>query len=101
MEILVKDMSMPKNCASCGMDRVCRHWDIVPYKHEDCILVPVPQHGRLIDEQEIFSRFDNGIRTISSLPLPEDFVAVYVQLVKEVKEEIGKCRTVIPASKGE
>lgn len=62
---------------------------------------PVPQHGRLIDEQEIFSRFDNGIRTISSLPLPEDFVALYTQLVKDVKEEIGKCRTIIPASEEE
>lgn len=55
-------------------------------------------HGRMIDESEFFARLDDGIKTISSLPLPEDFVAVYVQLVKEVKEEIGKCRTVIPAS---
>lgn len=55
-------------------------------------------HGRLIDEREISSRFDNGIKIISKLPLPNDFVDLYKQLATEVKEEIGKCRTVIPAS---
>ena len=61
----------------------------------------VPPHGRLIDEQEINLRFDNGIKTISELPLPNDFVELYKQLATEVKEEIGKCHTIIPASKGD
>lgn len=66
------------------------------------IAVPVPEpHGRLIDEREINSRFDNGIKTISELPFPNDFVELYKQLATEVKEEIGKCHTIIPASKEE
>ena len=67
-------------------------------RNEDTFISVPNHHGRLIDESEFFARLDNGIKTISSLALPEDFVASYTQLVKEVKEEIGKCRTIIPAS---
>ena len=62
-------------------------------------MTDIPPHGRLIDELEVNSHFDNGIKTISKLPLPNDFVELYKQLVTEVKEEIGKCHTIIPASK--
>lgn len=95
MEILVKDMSMPK----VGGKIITIYADgRVLYDGGYTKAVPVPPHGRLIDESEFFARLDYGIKTISSLSLPEDFVALYVQLAKEIKEEIGKCRTIIPAS---
>ena len=74
--------------------------DVDPWKDLQAVPVPEP-HGRLIDEREINSRFDNGIKTISELPFPNDFVELYKQLAAEVKEEIGKCHTIIPASEEE
>ena len=55
MSVLIKGMEMPTCCAGCCLDRFCKHWDIVPYRHEDCPLVPVPKHGRLIDADKLNS----------------------------------------------
>ncbi len=49
MGVYIKGMEMPTSCARCCLDGFCKHWDIVPYRHEDCPLLPVPDHGRLID----------------------------------------------------
>jgi len=104
MGIYLPNMEMPKETTLIsigpgGTVEIHRNDDLtwVPLKEK---AVPVPPHGRMIDESEFFARLDDGIKTISSLALPEDFVAVYTQLVKEVKEEIGKCRTIIPAEEG-
>ena len=56
MGVYIKGMEMPTCCAGCCLDRFCKHWDIVPYRHEDCPLVPVPTpHGRLIDADALNS----------------------------------------------
>lgn len=64
----------------------------------NCPLLPVPDHGRLGDLDALASRFDNGKQIISSCPFPEEFKAIYSQLADEMKDEIRKCPTVIPAS---
>lgn len=60
-------------------------------------LIPVPEpHGRLIDAGRFDARLDRGKRTISSLPLPEDFIDMYALIADGVKEELSKCGTIIP-----
>lgn len=60
-DLLIKGMEMPKNCHSCPMClmRFCQAWDRElseqetrpnAKRPEDCPLVPVPPHGRLIIE---------------------------------------------------
>lgn len=55
-------------------------------------------HGDLIDRDVLFSNLDRGIETVLMLPLPEDFRAVYIQLITDIKAELRKCPVVIPAS---
>lgn len=60
MSVLIKGMEMPKNCHSCpmclmrfcqAMDRELSERETRPNakRPDDCPLVPVPPHGRLID----------------------------------------------------
>lgn len=63
--------------------------------------VQVSPHGRLGDLDALAARFDNGKQIISSHPFPEEFKAIYSQLADEMKNEIGKCPTIIPAEEGE
>ena len=53
MGVYIKGMEMPRNCAACCLDSFCKHWDIRSDRHEDCPLIPVPDHGRLIDADEV------------------------------------------------
>lgn len=63
-EIYISGMKMPTSCASCKIKRrngkkmvcplCCENWDIhdpmsADYRLENCPLIPVPDHGRLID----------------------------------------------------
>ena len=61
--ILIRDMVMPKNCRECEIEQH-GHWcglqDNYAYtilfdseRREDCPLVELPPHGRLIDENDI------------------------------------------------
>lgn len=57
MSILIKGMEMPTSCAKCRLFGAygCPFIGAVGYaltrgeRNEDCPLVPVPDHGRLID----------------------------------------------------
>lgn len=71
--------------------------DVDPWKELQA--VHVPPHGRLIDADDLCHRIDAGKRTISSLPLPDDFIALYEQIGDGMKDELYKSHTIIPASK--
>ena len=51
MDILIKNMEMPSDCYECdyhcGLNIIARADDT--QKHPSCPLIPVPEHGRLID----------------------------------------------------
>ena len=58
MSVYIKGMEMPKNCCQCPVNmEVCKrgymylleHPELYDNRAEDCPLVPVPEHGRLID----------------------------------------------------
>ena len=65
MGVYIKGMEMPTSCARCRCakgcpavnDRIARMdehpWFPCDHRHEDCPLVPVPPHGRLIDADEM------------------------------------------------
>ena len=66
MSVLVRGMEMPKNCHSCPMclmrfcqarDRELSERETRPNakRPEDCPLLPVPPHGRLIDADALDS----------------------------------------------
>ena len=69
MSILIKGMAMPKSCSVCPLkaevefDEICSQTGeyVCQYdRADDCPLVPVPKHGRLIDADafEAFIRKD-------------------------------------------
>ncbi len=74
MSILIKGMEMPTSCARCRCSRGCQAvndriarmddqpWFPSDHRHNDCPLVPVPPHGRLIDADALV--IDNGIKEI-------------------------------------
>ena len=57
MSVLIKGMEIPKSCAKCKLfgEYGCPFIGAVGYaltrgeRNEDCPLVPVPPHGRMID----------------------------------------------------
>lgn len=52
MSILIKGMEMPTSCGNCFFDTHCDNWRLRNWgapPPDDCPLVPVPPHGRLID----------------------------------------------------
>ncbi len=70
MSILIKGMEMPSGCTDCPVWAVlrCKSEINLPTRPRDCPLVPVPAHGRLIDEaalwveiNKICDRRDAGI----------------------------------------
>ena len=67
-------------CAFCVVDGKAREADITP---KDCPLIPVPEHGRLIDADELpFVESENGRQ--------DDYVFRY---------DINEMPTIIPADK--
>lgn len=74
MSILIKGMEMPTSCLNCFLSRSgCRAvlkrmrameagtWIPANYRHDDCPLVPVPPHGRLIDADALEKDIDKYI----------------------------------------
>lgn len=71
MSILIKGMEMPKNCLDCPCcddmgGAYCRPLQkklglafASLYKPDDCPLISVPKHGRLIDADALIKLLDN------------------------------------------
>lgn len=85
MSILIKEIPMPESCSKCFVKPACcpairkrleskyqpYTWIPANYRHEDCPLVEVPPHGRLIDADAVFNNlertgwYDNADRDIA------------------------------------
>ena len=78
MSVIIKGMPMPKNCGECGIAA----WDSddgcyrCPFseaiilsigRHNDCPLIEVPPHGRLIDADALV---DELIKRSRTNPMP-------------------------------
>ena len=95
MGVYIKDMEMPTSCATCKLfgEYGCPFIGAVGYalsrgeRSEDCPLVPVQPHGRLIDADEFLKR---AIGT-------KCFRGDYALLLEEL---VGESTTIIPAEEG-
>jgi hypothetical protein len=69
MGIYIEGMKMPKSCGYCPLRHEARDGDecylgasLTEYQKrpDDCPLVPVPPHGRLIDADELCNRLEKA-----------------------------------------
>lgn len=80
MSIIIKGMEMPKNCRDCGIEQEgfwCGALDgyqntrcFTNERREDCPLVELPPHGRLIDADAIDTSYSDPevIETLQDAP---------------------------------
>ena len=67
MDILIKNMEMPKSCEKCPLKCVVKSNPMIITnkgvsrltKEKDCPLIPVPEHGDLIDRDDLVARFQH------------------------------------------
>ena len=85
MSVLVQ-MKMPKNCIVCDVERQanCIVWQgVEPSKtgrHENCPLVEIPPHGRLIDADALYEKITDSIGGIDCAKLlDEDFAPTIIE----------------------
>ena len=114
MSILIKGMEMPTNCSMCllsklsqtGESLVCNYtlsttpWDERPF---DCPLVPVPPHGRLIDESAIdLSKYDKAAH--DALHNGKGSILYDIGVLagaRAITQLVRSAPTIIPAEEGE
>mgnify|MGYP006898629118 CR=1 FL=1 len=100
MSVLIKGMEMPKCCAGCewheyyGGDydwvHACRRTGTMPIENaeteraNDCPLIEVPPHGRLIDANAYREAWFNSRRFEPMLLL--DFAPTVIEATEEVQE---------------
>ena len=104
MSIFIRGMEMPTDCTECWFRKTTRHeylsdcqlcpftGDTTPYLTRDkkCPLVPVPAHGRLIEESKVLD--------IVSEWCPDDDGSVGKDGdLREMLDEIEALPTIIPA----
>ena len=109
MSVYIKGMEMPHDCDECklcafipvgdyGINRKCMPLNAkaeITIRRTDCPLVPVPDHGRLIDADAVLRRYDYEL----SRTYTDDFAKGF-QL--GVKAAVGKGNAVvIEAEEGE
>ena len=97
MAVLVEGMEIPKGCGFCPLRHEARDGDecylgasLTEYQKrpDNCPLVPVPEHGRVIDADEFLKR---AIGT-------KCFRGDYALMLEEL---VGESTTIIPAENGE
>ena len=64
MNLLIKGIEMPKNCCECpiniylcnyGYKYLIQHRELYDKRADDCPLIEVPSHGRLIDADALLN----------------------------------------------
>ena len=99
MSVYIKGMEMPSSCCACNLctkylfetppfcDVTMKRIDDWSKRSDDCPLIPVPDHGRLVDADEAIGHLFNGEQCLYSWD--------------EIEEAIDATETVIPAEEGE
>lgn len=107
MGVYIKGMEMPKSCLNCFLSRSGCHavlkrmrametgtWIPANYRHDDCPLVPVPKHGRLIEKGKTLDACYTHF---------EDYMNGKIDgktALLNIEKEIKAAPTIIPASGG-
>lgn len=99
MSVLIKDMAMPKDCVSCPLTTdygTCGYYSLfveagheVPFagRLEECPLIEIPKHGRLIDADEASERVWKLLRFPSNLANGQWFVNVLREMPTVIPED--------------
>lgn len=64
MDILIKNMEMPKRCTGCFNSKCLlffEHTDPNNSRHPNCPLVALPEHGRLISDTDVKALLRSGL----------------------------------------
>ena len=88
MGIYIPGMEMPDNCGDCNMPMEwCNKWIGVEVgkRSDDCPLIPIPPHGRLIDADA----FEKHIKYY------------WFEYDRWIADEVENCPTVLEAEEGE
>lgn len=69
--IYIPGMAMPKNCSHCkfcfGANNICpflREYAKNDGRHDGCPLIPVPDHGRLVEADAVVEQIDEWIDAV-------------------------------------
>jgi hypothetical protein len=121
MSILIKGMKMPTRCAECRLSTVHSFNDrplcdvLVEYmsygewetkRLDNCPLVEVPPHGRLIDADALMQEFDKAQRTMQQHG--QEYSCSFMSSSQEISTEwycvedmVENAPTIIPVSGGQ
>ena len=104
MDILIKNMEMPKSCEKCPLKCVVKSNPMIITnkgvsrltKEKDCPLIPVPEHGDLIDRQKFYEKIVQHIKDTES----EDFTdkereMVQMAMKAVLYELLNECAVVL------
>lgn len=110
MSVLIKGLEMPKGCASCFLKygscaSIRKRMDVSKgdrwcpenYRHPDCPIIEIPQHGRLIDADELMRRIQLYIDEYELYVDENGFHCEKWCAMKETEMAINDAPTVIPA----
>lgn len=112
MSILIKGMEMPKNCGECfackaemshekKVIHVCcftrKEYGFDGNHMDDCPLVPVPQHGRLIDADAFFKDICDSLNEMTAICVAVDGDWMWGKL----NDALINATTIIPAEEEE
>lgn len=115
MSVLIPGMEMPKGCASCKISRrngkkmICPfiwkcEWDIhdpmsADHRLDGCPLVPVPEHGDLIDRDALMKILSKVIDINASIEQRNEATDQERRCLWWFEQQIGIAPTIIPADK--
>ncbi len=95
MSVLIKGMEMPEHCGYCRFryDGICHALQKTQYRMEECPLIPFPEHGRLIDADNI------GLTNFEIILCQEG--NPYKNALEMLLKKIENAPTIIEAEEGE
>jgi len=111
MSVLIKGMKMPKNCDACPMlyeYRFCELTDdrasSIEWKTEEkrmpkCPLIELPDHGDLIDRDELHHNMKAD--AINKLSFFDDGYLHYLKGLEAVEDMLNGAPVIIPAERSE
>lgn len=101
--IYIPGMEMPKSCFECNLKKIWEDgvqclvnkglWMDCDSKHKACPLIPVPDHGRLIDADALIDDMANMIPWV--IESPEEIAMM--DGLSAGYEAVGAAPTIIPA----
>lgn len=108
MSVLIKGMEMPERCAKCFLKQSCNKRIYMERRPDNCPLVPVPPHGRLIKRivyrGEVYNAIEaarvNALDGILSDSYKDGFHDGLKRAL-EILANVEDAPTIIPAEEGE